>query len=171
MKKLYFIRHGLSEMNIQGVRSGSTETPLAPEGREQAKSAGQKAKQLGIDFIVSSPQSRALETARIIAKEIGYPVKEIHVNNLLVERHFGELEGQPWDPDLNLDGIVDIETVDTLLERAKLALDWLHTLKANNVLVVSHGSFGRALRHHLLAGQPFHDHANRLGNAEIVCWL
>jgi probable phosphoglycerate mutase len=170
MKKLYFVRHGLSEMNVSGHWSGTTETSLTAEGRRQAKRAGQKAKELKIDYIVASPLSRARETAEIIAKEIGYALEEIHINDLFIERHFGELEGRPWNPDLDLDGIVDIETVDTILERAKLALNFLHSLKADNVMVVSHGSFGRALRHHLLQEYPF-SHPARLTNAEINEWL
>lgn len=170
MKRLYFIRHGLTEMNVQGVYSGSTETPLTEVGRAQAKAAGQAAKDLGIDLIVSSPLSRAHETAKIIAKEIGYPVANIHLNEYLKERHFGELEGQKWSPDLDLDGITDIETVDNLLERAKLALEWLETLPADTILVVAHGAIGRALRHHLLKEFPF-SHPTRFNNAELVQWL
>ncbi len=170
MKHLYFVRHGLSEMNKLGIWSGTLETPLVPEGKEQARQAGLQARYLNIDCIVSSPLSRAQETAQIIAHEIGYPLEQIHTNPLFVERHFGELEGRPWDPDLNMDGISDIETVDTLLERARLALEFLQSLKAENILVVSHASFGRALRHHILKEYPF-SHPHRLQNAEIYQWL
>jgi broad specificity phosphatase PhoE len=170
MKHLFFARHGLSQMNVAGLLSGSTDTPLTGEGRRQARQAGIAAKGLGIDLIVSSPLSRAHETAQTIAKEIGYPLKDIHTNQLLVERHFGELEGKPWKPDLNLDGITDIETVDTLLERAHLALKWLEQLPAQNILVVSHGSFGRALRSIVQKEFPF-SHPHRLKNAEIYQWL
>ncbi|CAN5655523.1 hypothetical protein BH23PAT1_BH23PAT1_4300 [soil metagenome] len=168
MKKIYFARHGLSELNQRGLLAGRTETPLVEEGRNQAKRAGQKAKALNIDAIVSSPQSRALETAQIIAAEIGYPKDQVHENNLLMERDYGALEGKPWAPDLNMDGIADLESEDTLFERTRLALEWIGTLPANNILVVSHGSFGRALRT-LLTEHPFHG-SERLRNAEIHHW-
>lgn len=174
MKKLYFIRHGLSQMNIEGRWSGTSETPLSAEGRKQAKVAGQHAKGLAIDYIVCSPLSRALETAKIIAEEIGYPIDKIHTNSLFIERHWGELEGEKWDPDLNLDGIVDIETKDNVIKRARLAIDFLNTLDAHNILVVSHGSFGRAMRHHLTD----HIYENQrskndkgIPNAEIIQWI
>jgi uncharacterized phosphatase len=174
MKKLYFIRHGLSEMNIEGRWSGTSETPLSAEGRKQARSAGRQAKGLAIDYIVCSPLSRALETAKIIAGEIGYPVEKIHTNSLFIERHWGELEGKKWNPDLDLDGVVDIETRDTILERAKLAIEFLETLDAHNILVVSHGSFGRAMRHHLTD----HTYENQrsesdkgIPNAQIIQWI
>lgn len=170
MKKLYFVRHGLSEMNVAGLYSGSTDTSLTEEGRVQAKATGKLAKDLKIDYIVASPLQRAHETAQIIAKEIGYPIKNIHTNTLLKERHYGEMEGQPWDPDLNLDGVSDFETDDTLVERAHLALNWIKTLDAHHILVVSHGSFGRAMRSIIKEEYPM-NHPERLGNAELHHWL
>ena len=174
MKKLYFVRHGLSEMNIIGQWSGTTETPLTSEGRKQARLAGKKAKKLNIDYIISSPLSRAYDTARVIAKEIGYPIDQIHVNPLFIERHFGELEGRHWSPDIDLDDIADIETADSVIHRAKMALDFLKTIEAENILVISHGSFGRAIRHHLIKKYPYDSvstEETRITNAEIVCWI
>lgn len=156
-------------MNVSGHVAGITETPLVKEGREQAKRAGQKAKNLKIDLIVSSPMSRALETAQIIAKEINYPTDQIHASKLLLERDFGEAEGHPWSPDLDLDGFSDIETVDSITERAHLALKWIETLPGTTVLVVSHGSFGRALRSVLIAEHTF-SNTEKIPNAEVVLW-
>lgn len=155
-------------MNVTGHIAGITDTPLVKEGREQAKQAGQKAKTLGIDCIVTSPLSRAKETAEIIAKEIKYPINDIHVSKLLLERDFGEAEGHPYAPDLNLDGFSDIETLDTLIERAHLSLKWIDTLPGSTVLVVSHGSYGRALRS-ILTDHAFSD-AEKIQNSEILLW-
>lgn len=168
MKKLYFIRHGLSEMNMQGLFSGHTDTPLAAEGRKQAKQAGQAAKGLGINLIVSSPLMRAHDTAKIIAKQIGYPAKRIITNPILVERFYGAMEGKPYAPDINMDGISDFETDDMLLERTHEALQWINSLEADHILVVSHGTFGRALRSILKQEFPM-SHPEKLGNAELVC--
>ena len=170
MKKLYFARHGLSELNVQGRFAGRTETPLTDEGRAQTRRAGQQAKDLGIDLIVASPLSRALETAQIIAQEIGYPKENILVHKLFIERDFGQLEGQKWSPDLDLDGFSDIETDDTLVERARLAVKWLRRQPADTILVVSHGAIGRAIRSILKAEYPM-NHPKRLVNAGIVQWI
>jgi uncharacterized phosphatase len=165
MKQLYFVRHGLSELNVAGLYAGHTETPLTDEGRAQAKEAGREAKSLHIDLIVSSPLSRAHETAKIIAKEIGYPVDKIVTNHLFIERFYGELEGKSYDPDLDLDGIADMENDDALIERAREALVWLKLQRADNILVASHGSFGRAFRYlHL----PEIDFATKIANAELI---
>lgn len=156
-------------MNKSGHIAGTTDTPLVKEGRQQAKIAGQKAKKLKIDCIATSPLSRAKETAEIIAKEIGYPADNIHVSKLLLERDFGEAEGHPYAPDLDLDGFSDIETLDSLIERAHLALKWIETLPGNSVLVVGHGSFGRALRSVLIKEKPFY-HQEKIHNTDIVLW-
>lgn len=170
MKKLYFVRHGLTEMNVAGVWSGTTETPLTSVGREQARQAGVSARKLNIDTIACSPLGRAVETAELIAKEIGYPLDNIHKSSLLIERHFGVLEGQAWDPDLNLDGFADIESKDTLVNRARLALEWIQTLPGDTILVVSHGSLGRALKHAVDPSVPF-EQVSKLHNAEIVAFI
>lgn len=175
MKKLYFVRHGLSELNVQSLYAGITDTPLTDEGRRQAKLAGQHAKQLDIDYIISSPLSRALETAQIIAKEIGYPLDNIEVNSLFIERDFGALEAQPWKPDLDLDGVADIEKPETLVERARLAIEHIKTLDADHILIVSHGSFGRAIRHHFDPDKPYQNKTSsgelKIPNAEIIQWF
>jgi probable phosphoglycerate mutase len=170
MKKLYFIRHGQTDMNVAGLFSGHTDARLTDEGKLQAKKAGQATKNLGIDLIVSSPLSRAYQTAKIVAKEIGYPTNQVITNQLLVERFFGGLEGQPYSPDLNIDGISDLETDDMLVTRAHEALAWINAHQANHILVVSHGSFGRALRSILKEDYPM-SHPERLNNAELVCWV
>ncbi len=169
MKKIYFCRHGLSKMNVSGHMAGVTDTPLVKIGKEQAKKAGNKAKSLNIDLIVSSPLKRAHETAKIIAKEIDYPLDQIHTSKLLLERDFGDAEGHPYSPDLDLDGFSDVETVNSIIERAKLSLRWIESLPGNNVLIVSHGSFGRALRSVILKDHEFEGHG-QLPNAEIIFW-
>lgn len=175
MKRLYFVRHGQSTLNLSGHFAGATDAPLTALGRNQAKAAGRAAKTLAIDTIISSPMERARETSKIIAKEIGYPKDKIIVNKLFVERDFGGLEGAPWAPDLDLDGISDIETVDSILERARLALEFLHTHKGDNILVVGHGAFGRALRSIIHPDYVFQNRTsnvtNGIPNAEIVCWI
>lgn len=170
MKRLYFTRHGLSEHNKAGLWSGSTDTPLASEGKEAAKKVAEDAKGLDIDYIISSPYIRAYETAKIIAKAIGHPIDGIERNSLLIERDFGELEGTPWRIDINVDGFADVETIDSLMERAKLALRHIEAIPdAHHVLVVSHGSFGRALKSQI-NGIHFKKQS-KLENTEIVQFI
>lgn len=165
-KKIYFTRHGLSEMNVAGLRAGSTETPLTDEGRAVAKQAGILARDLGIDLIVSSSMGRAVETAEIIATEIDYPLEQILKSDLLVERHFGILEGKPFVKHADTDDVEGIEQTEALFRRVKKALEWIETLPGSTVLIVSHGATGRALRHILDPSIPFQHTSFK--NAEIV---
>lgn len=170
MKHIYIVRHGHTEMNEQGLFSGQTETPLTAKGREQAEAAGEQAKELGIDYVVSSPLSRAHDTAKIIARAVGYPEDKIELNDLLLERHFGSAEGAVYSRDFDLEAVEDVEKLHVL--EARLAKFWQHlqTVPAENILVVTHGSSGRMLRHVILPDIPFHGTAaeHHLPNAEII---
>lgn len=165
MKHLYFVRHGESELNLQRIYAGQTDTPLTDRGRSQAKIAGDQAKAIDIDLIISSPLSRALETAQIIAKEIGYPVERIATNPLFIERSLGSLEGHPWDEVGEDESLFpDIETEEQLLIRAQAGLNYLRSLSDESILLVGHGSFSRSLR---AALDPTHDY-DEPPNAEII---
>lgn len=131
MKQLYFIRHGLSENNKLRRFTGHFDSPLADEGREQAKNAGRNAKGIDIDLIISSPLARALETAKIVGNEIGYPEQKIEINPLLIERNYGALENQLYAPDIDMDGIADIETSQELLAGPKR--HWTHYGKPTKI--------------------------------------
>jgi broad specificity phosphatase PhoE len=181
MKQLYFIRHGLSEMNKQNVLSGRSDTPLAEEGHEQARTAGHRASEQGLvfDVIVSSPLQRAHHTARHIAAAVGYPHDEIELNDLFQERGYGSLEG--YDPRTKLgadyftdESVIDhhlgAETLQALQSRADQALAYLNSLEHGTVLVVAHGAFGRAL-YRSLNQLPITVRDIHYQNAEIVRFL
>lgn len=167
MKKLYFMRHGLSEMNKQGLRSGLTNTPLTDEGRAGAKQAGKGAHNLSIDTIVASTLDRAFETAQIVASEINHPIENILTSPLLVERDFGALEGLPYTPENDTDDVENIETTEQIFARARQALDWVETLPGDTILIVAHGAIGRAIRHVANPDIPFVGHSH-FPNTEIV---
>lgn len=165
-------------MNTQELYAGKTDTPLTDEGKKQVKKAGQQAKDLGIDLILCSPLSRAYETAKIIAKEIGYPVDQIEVVPDLIERNFGALEGTKWSKESPLKGNVPgttvdidgIEQIEEILERAAkvVAHSKNHPSNAKHVLLVAHGAIGRALRYHVV---PEADYQEAFPNAELMRWI
>jgi broad specificity phosphatase PhoE len=164
MKHLYVCRHGESELNALGRYAGQTDTPLTSHGRSQAHTAGKQAKELALDQIVASPLVRALETAQIIAREINYPPERIVTNRVFMERSLGELEGEAWDESPEDPALyLGIESEAKLNARAKAALHFLRKLDADNVLLVSHGTFLMALKR-ALGGEL----AEELPNAHIV---
>jgi broad specificity phosphatase PhoE len=183
MKRLFYVRHGETEMNVVGLWSGRIETPLTEKGKRQAKEAGQslKTKLPRVDLIICSPLARAYHTASIIAEEVGYPIDKIQKSPLLLERNFGKLEGTS---DVNyyneqgglesIDKVEGAETVEQMHTRALEALRMIESLPYDNILIVSHGTFGRAFRRavdklpHTHEYIQEHRDAYRLKNAEIV---
>lgn len=153
MKSLLFVRHGETDMNADGRFAGRMEAILTAKGRLQAQRTGITLhdEHDTIDLMVCSPSLRTVETAEVIAQELGYPIKDIVKNELLLERTFGILEGTPIKEFLGtraykeLDGVEGCETIEALQKRAARAYEWLHTLEHDNILVVGHGAFGRAI--------------------------
>lgn len=172
MRKLFFVRHGLSKLNVEGMYAGRTETPLVKEGRIQAKKAGKLTKSHDIDLIVSSPLSRSLETARIIAYEIGYPLEKIVVDDRLIERDFGKLESQPWSRLHTYKYQLEhgAESDEKLLKRTRDMLDWIESQPVDNILVIGHGASGRALRSLVKKDFPM-SRPSPLVNAKLHQWL
>jgi probable phosphoglycerate mutase len=142
-------------MNKAGILSGRTETPLTDKGHQQAVKTGQDIKHNlpKIDLIICSPFERAYDTAKHIAEQIGYPVDKIQKNSLFIERTFGILEATMAADFFadhtyeDFDRVEGAETTKDLDIRAARALKYLKSLKSyDNILIVGHGSFGRALR-------------------------
>lgn len=170
MKRLYFIRHGQSALNKQQMFAGHIDTPLTAKGQEQAKSAGQAAHELAIDCVLSSPLSRAHETARIAADEMLFPRDKIVVHDLLIERTYGPLEGTPWDTETDIDNQPGVETLASVLERAQKVEAHVQSLPQENILIVSHGTFGVALRAVIHGEDTFQD-IDDLPNAQIIRFM
>ncbi|HEX7368104.1 MAG TPA: histidine phosphatase family protein [Candidatus Saccharimonadales bacterium] len=141
MKHLYYVRHGQSRANVERVYAGLLDTPLTDLGVKQAEAAARQAKHLGIGHIISSPLSRAHETAKIIARAIDYPAEEIELSGLLVERNFGSAAGRSWDDTIDLDSLSDAETMNAVAKRARQAYEYIRTLPYDTILVVGHGTF------------------------------
>ncbi len=73
--KLYFLRHGLADWPDWDP-ARDAERPLTDEGVKKAKSEAQAIARLdlGLDVIVSSPYTRAHQTAQAVADRLGVTV-------------------------------------------------------------------------------------------------
>lgn len=91
MITLYVIRHGQTEWNTEGRMQGHTNVQLNQTGHEQAKIAAEELKDITFDIIISSPLDRAIDTAKHINAFKNVP---IIINDKLIERSFGDLEGK-----------------------------------------------------------------------------
>ena len=92
LKKVYFVRHGESQWNVEDKICGVTDSPLTEKGRQQAVATGRAILDLGIqaDMILFSPLRRASETAGQISEITGIPLRE---EPRLIEQAFGIWEG------------------------------------------------------------------------------
>ena len=137
---IYFVRHGQTELNKLGKLQGHKDIELNDEGRMQAQIVKEKLSGVKFDKVFSSPLKRAKETAQIICN------KEAVVDNRLIERFNGELEGKlkaeiKTFPDFNdpNETRFGIETLNSFKNRINDFLDEItKNYKNKNVLVVTH---------------------------------
>lgn len=142
--KLYFVRHGQTDWNIQNRLQGSTDIPLNSTGIEQAHIVADKLRSIHIDLIISSPLNRALNTATIINQNRNIPLM---TNDALLERSFGCLEGINgneydknifWDYNKNYK-YKDVEPIQDFFNKIYKYLDCLiKTHSDQSILFVSH---------------------------------
>jgi broad specificity phosphatase PhoE len=95
---IYFMRHGESQANADGVFAGPTySAPLTDQGKSQAQLEGARIKNQGITFdrIISSPIERAKETAELLAQAAECDPGCITYDKRLAEYDMGALSGQP----------------------------------------------------------------------------
>ncbi len=91
MSAIYIVRHGQTAGNRKKVLQGRSNLPLNEEGVRQAEEVRDYFRREGIRFarVYSSPLTRALETARIIAGEEA----RILTDERLLEMDYGPYEG------------------------------------------------------------------------------
>ena len=101
---LYVVRHAQSEANVKTPGAGK-DSRLTELGRRQAHAAAARLAEIGIDRVLASPYTRALETAEGIRRATGAPAGIVP---LLHEHHV--------DP-LGSDGDWPLMSRSTLAER------------------------------------------------------
>lgn len=96
MSKLVFIRHGQSEWNLKNLFTGWVDVNLSEQGVEEAKTAGRKLKEAGIEFdqAYTSVLTRAIKTLHFALEESGQLWIPETKTWRLNERHYGALQGQ-----------------------------------------------------------------------------
>ncbi len=95
MTKVVLLRHGQSLWNKEGRFTGWIDVDLSPEGRQEAKEAGQRLKEEGIlfDNVFTSVLKRAIRTTWIAMDEMDLMWVPMQRSWRLNERHYGALQG------------------------------------------------------------------------------
>ena len=89
---ILLIRHGQTASNRDGLLVGRIDPPLTELGESQAQRLGARLQRSNPAFILSSPLSRARQTADAIAASTGLTVE---IEDRLVEMNYGEWDGTP----------------------------------------------------------------------------
>ena len=182
--KLFFItllRHGESVGNAESRWQGQADFPLTDKGRAQANALADrwKREKMKFDHVISSPLSRARETAEIVASALDLKVEHEPV---WLERDNGAYSGltaqevrqnfihpefyNPYDP-VGSDGEGDWE----LFLRAGQALHNLLKREPARYLIVSHGGLLNQFMHAVVGIAPQANNAGtrfRFGNTAFA---
>ena len=147
----HLIRHGQTDWNKANLMQGITDIPLNDTGREQARTTGKKLADMGLEFtvLVSSPLSRAYETAQLVGEHFDLQVHKTYPE--LVERAYGAGEGldipaperrapERYYPNVESERDVYIRAVRTL---RNIVRELSEASGDQKIIAVSHGSFIR----------------------------
>jgi probable phosphoglycerate mutase len=170
-RSIYFVRHGQSLANAQGVAAGSGyDAPLTEKGENQARRLAQNFKGINFDLIVSSPLLRVQTTAKILIDELGLqqqPVTRQEFN----ERDVGEFTGKPEEEYYAFEagGGDAKEKTQDMQKRVQQGLEWLTGQVFQNALVITHSEVMRMIQI-LSKNLPIEDFADlpRLNNGEYL---
>ena len=156
---MILIRHGQTEFNrvYSATRRdpGIRDPQLTAVGRSQAAAAAQALEAMNPSRLIASPYTRALETAGIIAADLGLPIS---VEPLIAERFALTCDiGSPlatlqarW-PDIAFDHLPDPwwplreESVEALSRRSEIFCSRIAREAWSRIAVITHWGFIRAV--------------------------
>ena len=149
--KLFLVRHGEAENNVKNILNSDLSKNhyhLTNTGKEQIKNLAKILKKEKIDVIFSSPFLRTMETAEIIAKEIGIEVifderiRELEIgkfNGKTIEEFDAVFQNWPEKSEVKREDF-GIESEDIVKNRLNNFLKEINEKYSNkNIVIVSHG--------------------------------
>jgi probable phosphoglycerate mutase len=145
--EVVLVRHGETEWSRDGKHTGWTDVPLTEKGRLQAGVVGDALRERHFERVLTSPLSRAAETARLAG--FGDVAEQ---RDDLREWDYGAYEGlktaeiREERPGWSLwrDGVPDGESADQVGARADRVIEELRSLDGD-ALVFAHGHLLRVL--------------------------
>lgn len=147
--KIYIVRHGESENNLNKKWAGWFDTHLTEKGRAEAREAGKFIAGIEFDRVFSSDLARAYETA-----DEALPGCDYELAPLLREINIGNLSNKPLTnltPEFRarqaVAGFSDFggETNEQFRERVNAFKDYLATLELNTVALFTHSGWLRTM--------------------------
>ncbi|MBQ8600746.1 MAG: histidine phosphatase family protein [Clostridia bacterium] len=147
--RVYVIRHGESETNLNKKWTGWFDAHLTDKGKDDAQKAGNILKDIPFEKIYTSDLSRAVETAKIAIPDCCY-----ETSHLLREIHVGTLANNPLSILSNEQrarirkcGYVDFngETIEAFYSRICQVMKKLETLNCETVALFTHAGWLRGM--------------------------
>lgn len=151
--RLYFLRHGLTNKNINHIYNGQDDEDINEEGVEQAKKAAKTLNEIKFDKIYCSPLKRAKHTCEIVNRNN----QEVIYDDRLKERTLGRYDGtdignSDYKVDKHYDYYYDhkkddVENLPVLFKRVHEFLEEIIDQNSDDstILIVSHGGIMRAV--------------------------
>jgi broad specificity phosphatase PhoE len=172
MPVIYYVRHGLTDWNVEQRLQGRHDVPLNAEGCVQAVRCGEILQELflrdgrvpeSFDY-VSSPLARARKTMEIMRTTLGLAPAGYAIEERLVEIAFGEWEGLSYADVLERDKDVVARREsdkwgfmppggESYAQVTVRIADWYETVGRDTV-VAAHGGTARALVAYLKLAPP-----------------
>ncbi|OUZ09651.1 histidine phosphatase family protein [Bacillus pumilus] len=146
MTTICLVRHGETDWNAAKRIQGRTDIPLNNTGKWQAEQTGLYLKDAHWDVVISSPLTRAKETAHLILKHIDAPLV---IMDDFIERDFGDAEGMSFEERQKLfpnKQYPNMEPLETIQDRMVEGIEKVRVAYPNQqVLIVAHGAAIHAL--------------------------
>lgn len=158
---IYVLRHGQTDYNIEGKFQGQIDIKMNQNGEQQTDKTAAELSKIHFDVIFCSPLSRTKDTAKKIKNQ------NIKIEERIIERSFGSLEGKYGIPDFeeNIEKY-NIESIEKLTFRVNNFLDELLEKYKNleNILIVTHEGIAQVINLYFNREQKLKEF--RLGTGE-----
>ncbi|MBU8725169.1 MULTISPECIES: histidine phosphatase family protein [Bacillus] len=146
MTTICLVRHGETDWNAAKRIQGRTDIPLNDTGKWQAEQTGLYLKDAHWDVVISSPLTRAKETAHLILKHVDAPLV---LMDDFIERDYGDAEGMSFEERQKLfpnKQYPNMEPLETIQDRILEGIEKVRAAYPNQqVLIVAHGAAIHAL--------------------------
>jgi alpha-ribazole phosphatase len=157
LSRIILVRHGRTAWHAEGRYAGTTDVPLDELGLEQAERVTRYLENREVEVVYSSPLSRCLELASLVAAPHGL---EVVVDERLREIDLGRWDGDTYSDILEKDGdilkkwtrdptSVTIPGGESLAHVQERSMDWFREVSGSfpegTVIASSHGGPIRAI--------------------------
>ncbi|MGB7340969.1 MAG: histidine phosphatase family protein [Phototrophicaceae bacterium] len=169
IQRVYIVRHGETDYNVQHRWQGHLDVPLNPFGKQQAQSLANYCANIALDAIFSSDLERAMATVNPLAKHKNL---SISTDKRLREVHLGIFQGlkraeiheaypheaMRWDNDDRF--IIPNGESRNQVQKRMISAWQAITSQSNftNIMIVSHGGSLRLLMKKLFPDRIEHMH-------------